>query len=175
MKKIGGSTNHSVGSLMSFALVGLFAILSMLLAVIGIDAYQSIVDATQNTNDARASMSYITNKVRSSDYEDNVSIAEREGVRMLVIGQDEYDPSYKSCIYFYEGELMEQFYDPDEEFYPEDGRALVELEDLHFYWQENGMLLITVITRDGTPHNLYIGVRSRTDRRGGDFGFAQAE
>lgn len=54
---------------MVFALLlyGLFALLSLLLVLIGAQVYRSIVRQTEARSDTRASLSYVANKIRSAE------------------------------------------------------------------------------------------------------------
>ena len=69
---------------MVFALLlyGLFALLSLLLVLIGAQVYRSIVRQTEARSDTRASLSYVANKIRSAE---EARLETREGVPVLVL------------------------------------------------------------------------------------------
>ena len=56
---------HSVDMVFALLLYGLFALLSLLLVLIGAQVYRSIVRQTEARSDTRASLSYVANKIRS--------------------------------------------------------------------------------------------------------------
>lgn len=157
-----GSINHNIGGLFTFALVGVFAVLAMLLAVIGINAYQSVIDRTQLVNETRASVSYVTNKVRSGDLSGRVRVDTYEGGDMLVIGQESLDETYETRIYMYDGTLREQLYDSyDEEFYPEDGEELIDIQGFSVEWKDDNLIGMDITTMDGRTHSVAVAIRSR--------------
>ena len=54
--------NHSVDALFALLLYGLFALLSLLLVLIGAQVYRGIVRRTDARSDLRASLSYVANR-----------------------------------------------------------------------------------------------------------------
>lgn len=161
MSSRGGSVNHNIGGLFTFALVGVFAILAMLLAVIGINAYQSVIDRTQLINETRASVSYVTNKIRSGDIAERVHVREYDGGDMLIIGQESLDETYETRIYLYDGTLREQLYDSyDEEFYPEDGEVLIDVMDFAVEWINENLVGMKITTMDGRTHSVAVAIRT---------------
>lgn len=160
-KTVIGSSSHQIGTLFTFALVAVFAILALFLAVVGIEDYQSVLDIASLNNDVRVSIGYIANKIRTCDEAGNVEIFEINGQKLLRLRQVEGGDEYNSCIYFYEGTLCEQPYgQEDEEFMLEDGEALVSVKAFEIDMDEKGLVSISVTTEDEKVHGVKIAVRS---------------
>lgn len=160
MSKARALKNHNVSGLYTFALVGVFVILSMLLAVLGVNAYQNIIDRAQVANDARASVNYVLNKVRTDDTAGHMSVQEFDGHDMLVIEHRDEDSVYQTRIYQYEGTLREGFYDTEYEFYPEDGEKIIDILDFTLIQNQAGLLEMTITTADGRAHTSAAAIRS---------------
>lgn len=58
---------HTADTLFVVLLYGLFALLSLLLILIGARVYKRTVEHTEARGDVRASLSYVANKVRAAD------------------------------------------------------------------------------------------------------------
>ena len=73
---------HTADTLFVVLLYGLFALLSLLLILIGARVYKRTVEHTEARGDVRASLSYVANKVRAAD---RVSLETRDGLSVLVL------------------------------------------------------------------------------------------
>ena len=112
---------------MVFALLlyGLFALLSLLLVLIGAQVYRSIVRQTEARSDTRASLSYVANKIRSAE---EARLETREGVPVLVLPEQAGEQTYETLIYFYDGLLRELFQREEDAFLPANGEELTPLQ-----------------------------------------------
>ena len=128
---------------MVFALLlyGLFALLSLLLVLIGAQVYRSIVRQTEARSDTRASLSYVANKIRSA-----------EEARLEQAGEQ----TYETLIYFYDGLLRELFQREEDAFLPANGEELTPLQAFTMEESPGGLLTVTSRGADGRDHTLHI-------------------
>jgi len=156
------SGGSGMSGLFTFALIGLFAILSLLVAVIGVRAYQSVIEINGHNNDTRASLSYISNKVRTGDEAGAIRIEEKDGIPMVSIEQVVEDELFVTQIYFFENALWEQSstLDDEYEFDPEYGEYLVDIGAFEVTQPRDGLIAMSITTLDGTTHTMHMAVRS---------------
>lgn len=163
---MGHRSGSNVSNMFTFALVALFALLSLLLAVIGIDVYQHVLASTDNNNQARASLNYVANKIRAGDAEGQITLEERENLDVLIL-QDPDAPDYDLSFYYYNSTLMEQYGRTDTAFQPERGEALVRLDAYEVMEDAPGLFSFSVVTTDGNAYDMHVALRS-TSAEGGE-------
>ena len=149
--------NHSVDALFALLLYGLFALLSLLLVLIGAQVYRGIVRRTDARSDLRASLSDVANKVRSAP---EANLENRDGLTVLVLPEQSGEQTFETLIYFYDGTLREMFQMQGDAFTPSYGEELAALAA--FSIEESADGLLTVISRgaDGQDHTLHIQKRA---------------
>jgi len=158
--------SQNIGGMFTFALVGLFSILALLVAVVGVQAYQSVLDSNDLNHETRTSLSYFINKVRSSDSRGYVSIGVLNDNDALLIDHDYGGELYQTRIYFFEGALYEQLVELGEDFYPEIGQELVSVQAFTVQMVKPGLIGMSVTTNDGETHTVHMAVRSYVHGRG---------
>lgn len=156
---MGGRSGGNVSNMFTFALVALFAILALLLAVIGIDVYQRVLHSADSNNQARASLNYVANKLRAGDVEGQVALEQREGLPVLVL-RDPNAPDYDLSFYYYNSTLMEHYEHAGEVFLPGDGEALVELSAYDVTETAPGLLSFSVATTEGQDFSMHVALRT---------------
>ena len=132
---------HTVDTLFVFLLYGLFALLSVLLILIGARVYRRTVENTEARGDVRASLSYVANKIRSSD---RAALETRSGLSVLVLTQRAGEEDFETCIYYTGGALKEYLTEAEAPFYPEKGETVTALTAFSFA-EEDGLLIVTSV------------------------------
>lgn len=132
---------HSIDVLFMFVLFAIFAVLSVLIIFIGSGVYGRITENKEINEQTRTTLSYITNKVRETDGEDNVFLMEKEGNQVLVLRHEYDDYSSDTWIYEYNSKLMEMTVDAGDEFELRFGDVLIDTSDVRFYIDEEKKLL----------------------------------
>ena len=145
--------NHSVDALFALLLYGLFALLSLLLVLIGAQVYQGIVRRTDARSDLRASLSYVANKVRSAP---EANLENRDGLTVLVLPEQSGEQTFETLIYFYDGLLRELFQREEDAFLPANGEELTPLQAFTMEESPGGLLTVTSRGADGRDHTLHI-------------------
>ena len=144
---------HSTNVLFMLILFTLFAVLSVLLIIVGSNVYKNIVDSQEKNGTSRNMLSYVTNKVRLCT--DKVFIEEKDGTKVLVIEID----SQETLIFFKDGEIKEATISAGDDYNLHFGDVIGEADYFSFELNENTDMLKLKIVMDGKPKTIevYIG------------------
>lgn len=157
------ASGRSVSSLFVYMLIGMFALFSLLLVLIGAGAYQGIVRDEEHTAQVRTSLSYIASKVRAGDATGAVFVEEYQGTSVLALRQDA--ESAITRIYCLPGDqdvepgLYELFTDAEEEPNLEDGQRIADVTAFEAR-QVDGGIEIGVTTAMGDAQRMRLRLRS---------------
>lgn len=162
--KKGALGAHSMGGLFTFALISLFALLSLLLMVYGVRAYRGIAEASDQSGGARTALSYLSNKVRTGDEAGMVTLSDQSGVRLLSIAQEIDGARYETRIYCQGGKLYEQFAFAGLEFDPADGEFLLDA-NVDISWAGDNLISLAVDLGGGETAHTSIALRGRGEAR----------
>lgn len=145
--------SHSVNAMFMLVLFTLFAVLSVLLIIIGSNVYKNIVDSQEKNGTARNMLSYVTNKVRTSTKE--VFVEEKDGVQVLVIEVD----SQETLIFFRDGELKEATIAAGDDYNLDFGDVIGYADLFSFELNKNTNMLKLKVVIDGKSKIIetYIG------------------
>ncbi len=148
--------NRSADTVFALILLTLFAVLALLLVIIGGNAYRATVERTERNNQLRTSVSYIANKVRAAGKD--AELKNVDGVHTLVLREQSETGTYVTYIYEYNGSLCEFYGAEDDMFSPADGEALVKSSGIDFA-EQDGILTISAVQSNG--QNMQICIRLR--------------
>lgn len=116
---------HGMQGVFVFVLLGLFALMSTLMVLLGAQMYRSAVSNASENNARRVLSAYLRSMVRAEDAFESVKIEDHDGVTAVALYEDIDDDSYVTWIYQYDGRVMEQFTSAGYDFDPEDGTPIV--------------------------------------------------
>ena len=144
---------HSINAMFMLVLFTLFAVLSVLLIIIGSNVYKNIVDSQEKNGTARNMLSYVTNKVRTCT--DDICVEEKDGVKVLAIEVD----SQETLIFFRDGVIKEATIAAGDDYNLEFGDIIGEADDFSFDLDEHTNMLKLKIVMDGKAKAIetYIG------------------
>lgn len=157
---------HHISGLFIFLLIAAYAVFSLLLVLIGVQAYRSVVQTSDVNGQVRTSISYVANKIRTSD--GAVKVKQMDGVSVLTIRQateDDDEGEYETRIYFLpdeggvNGALYEQVVGKEEPFDPELGDLICEIRQFDIE-QADGMVRLNLSTKNGENHKLDMRLRA---------------
>ena len=143
----------SMGSVLNFALMALFAMLSILIVIAGAKVYQSVGEAEIRSHNTRTAIAYLTNKVRASDEAGMVSVEEHSGQSVLVLSGVYGQKKYNTYIYCRDGALCESFSAASSPFDPQLGEPIAEARELQLLL-DGALLRIGIVETDGTAHSV---------------------
>jgi len=151
---------HVADVLFTLALFCVFAICSMLVIVIGANAYTSSLDRMDAAFDSRTTLSYIAGKIRQNDAVDSIYLGDIAGIPALVMEQDYDGRIFTTYIYHHEGILKELMLGPDSEAGPESGQSLIPVHSLGMEQAGEGIYRFTCTDSEGLTTEMLIVPRS---------------
>ena len=120
--------SHVISQAFVFLLLGLFAVFSTLMVLLGAQLYRGIVDQTEAHNARRVLYSYVNNAVRGNNAADLIHMEQIDGVDALVFDWFVDGEHYETKVYCHEGTLRELFSEAGEAFEPDYGEIICRAE-----------------------------------------------
>ncbi|MCR5596352.1 MAG: DUF4860 domain-containing protein [Lachnospiraceae bacterium] len=151
-----GEKKHMVDILFVLTLFFVFALSALTLVVLGANIYRSTVNHMDESFTDRTSYAYVTQKIRQSDEEGRISVADFNGKNACVITQEKNDTVYNNYIYEYDGYLCELLARADMQMSPEDGTKILEIEDFKIEKINDKLYKVHLSFKDGKIMHLYI-------------------
>ena len=149
--------SHTISGVFVFLLLGIFAVFSTVMVLLGARAYRNIAEQADGHNAARLSTAYVRSMIRSDDEENAVAPEDVNGIRTITMRNVYDEEEYITRIYVYDGMLREWFASADLDFEPENGEAVCAADEMAA--ELNGPLL-TVRVRSGNAwHEVNIALR----------------
>lgn len=149
---------HEIQNAYVRVLLGLFAILCALMALLGTQAWRDAARRADEHSAERILRSFVRSAVRSEDAWGAVSVEEIDGVRTLTLTRVIDGEEYARRIYCFEGKLCERFTSARLAFEPEFGEVLCEAQS--FEPELSGSLLTaTIAGADGEARTVRIALR----------------
>lgn len=145
MNRTGSS--HSISGVFVFLLLGIFALFSTVLVLLGAKSYRSTVEHSEAHNNARIASSYIRSMLRADDEADVLRIEEVEGVQTISMVNDYGFDSYVTRLYVYDGSLREWFAGSDIPFEPHGGETVCAADSMEAEL-EDGLLTVVIRSDD---------------------------
>ncbi len=143
----------------TFALLAAFALLSLLIVLLGARVYRLVEDTSRRNFEQRTALSYVAGKVRALDAADSVNVETIDGADVLVLSAAYGGTRYNTYIY-YDGEgLCECFARADRGLNRALGDRLVPLAGFAVS-REGSLLLVGVTGTDGTESALSLFLQS---------------
>ena len=154
-------TRHeSLKKLVVFMLLGLFLLLSMLLVLLGAQAYKANNDRVNAHNTQRVLSAYIRSAMQAEDNADSIAVLEKDGVCVLAVryGADEEDAA---CRYIFcaEGELQEKYQLAERQLVLSGGETICAAEKMEAAL-EDGCLRVNVTDAQGNEQEVCIALRT---------------
>lgn len=163
-------SSHAISGLFVFLLLGIFAVFSTVMVLLGVKAYRGAVERTEAHNEARISASYIRSMLRADDEAGVFAIEPCEGIITEEDGEktvsvetltlrNNYDgEEYVTRLYTYGGFLREWFTRAEEPFQPEHGEIVCPAEELSA--ELSGSLLTVHVTAGGVQEEILFAMRT---------------
>ncbi len=153
-----GGVRHSMQGVFIFVLLGLFALMSTLMVLLGAQMYRATVDRATANNESRVLSAYIRGMVRAEDARQAVSVEEVDGVRVLALREQIDGDDYVTWIYQYEDQLYEQFMDEAFGFEPDFGTEVCPVGSFEPEL-DGGLLTVRMTDEKGAPCTVQVALR----------------
>lgn len=134
-----------------FALLAAFALLSLVVVLVGARSYRMINDSAERAFVSRTGMSYLIGKVRGADEQGALEIRNESGLVVLTLAQQIGDERYLTYIYCDSSAVREYFARADLAFSPDYGEKIFDASDMQLSFQD-GLLTIEVRDISGETH-----------------------
>lgn len=163
-------SSHTASGLFVFLLLGVFAVFSTVMVLLGVKAYRGAVDRTEAHNASRISSAYIRSMLRADDEAGVFSVESCEGtvgepgaeqsvtVDALTLRND-YGEEYITRIYVYGGALREWFTRASEPFRPDRGEIVCPADELTA--EKTGSLLTVRIRTGDAAQDILLSLRAK--------------
>ena len=123
-------SSHAISGVFVFLLLGIFAVFSTVMVLLGARAYKGTVDRLSEHNAMRIAPAYVRSMVRSDDGNGVLKVEDEAGMPVISL-LNEYDgEQYVTRIYCYDGALREWFTEANADFVPEDGEEVCACDDM---------------------------------------------
>ena len=155
-----GKKAFMAGLISMVFLLGIFAVASLFLINIGVQVYKNVVIANNDNFELRTSLSYLATRVRQADQTGMVEIREEDGIKILVLGEENEDGDFETCLYFWDGFLYEHFMEKGGYFEPGYGMETFEVESLIMEQKASGQLYFRATGGGGDTEELYMTLRA---------------
>lgn len=154
------TVSHSMQGVFVFVLLGLFAVMSTLMVLLGAQMYRNTVEHADRNNEDRVMAAYVRSMVRAEDADSAVGVEQQGDITALALREELDGERYVTWLYCYDGSLYEQFTSSDD-FEPESGTAICPAT--RFEPRLEGGLL-TVVMTDGSGQDSTVQVALRCAR-----------
>lgn len=135
------------GRVFTALLFALFVVTLLMALLVGTGVYRTLYDVRTDANETRLGLNLIANSVRANDAVDAVAVGSGPEGRSLVLVERLESGTYETRIYFFEGQIVEEYALADAAYTPEKATKIVA-SDLFDFAYENGLL--TVSTDQGS-------------------------
>ncbi|MDD4311799.1 MAG: DUF4860 domain-containing protein [Eubacteriales bacterium] len=140
-----------------FALLAAFALLSLVVVIVGARSYRAINTTAEQAYVSRTGLSYLISKVRGADEAGQIEIRNADGQSVLTLGQEIDGERYATYIYCDGTQVREYFAQADRAFSPEYGESIFQASALHVTLDQS-LLTIEIVDETGKTHttSLYL-------------------
>lgn len=146
---------HAVGGLFVFLLLAVFAVMCLVTVLLSVQGYLGIEEDVNRYASQRVLTGYLRGKVRASDWSGGVTLREEDTGTVLCLRQGEWE----TRVYAAGGALREQLCEVGEEFDPELGERIAEVDGMTGTLSDRRLTL--TLTRDaGETVTLTLALRS---------------
>lgn len=152
------TVQHSMQGVFVFVLLGLFAVMSTLMVLLGAQMYRNTVDHATANNEDRVLGAYVRSMIRAEDTSGAMEIGEYNGVKTLAMREDLDGETYVTWLYCYDGNMYEWFTSDDGDFRPESGTAICPAQSFEPHL-ENGLLTVDMTNAKGVRETVRVALR----------------
>ena len=122
--------SHSISGVFVFLLLGIFAVFSTVMVLLGAKAYKATAERAADHNASRIASAYMRSMVRADDSLDSLSVEDLDGLPAVTMRYEYDGVEYLTRIYVYEGMIRELFTDAETEFEPDYGEVVCAVDEM---------------------------------------------
>ena len=160
MLRLDNRRSTKIDSVFVIALFTMFAVTAFLLILIGAKQYQHTADTMDTNYESRTISSYLTEKIRQSDSQGQISIVELENLSALALETVENDVTYITYIYYYDNALREIVVNDSSVFSLGTGQEIIKTGGFETELVDDDLLKITITTTNEEKQTLFLSLHS---------------
>lgn len=164
MLRLDNRRSNKIDGVFVIALFTMFAITAFLLILIGARQYQHTADTMDANYESRTISSYLTEKIRQSDSQGIIQIAELDGVQALAIESVENDVTYITYIYYYKDALREIVVNELSVFALDSGQEIIKTGGFTAEMVADDLLKISITSTENQKQVLYLPLHSNSGK-----------
>ena len=149
--KLKKNTDHSISSLFSLLLFGIFVLFLMLMLLFSARIYQQTVKQTDSDSELGTAITYLTTKFRQHDQADEIFSGTLDGTPALCFRDKINEKDYITYIYLKDENLMELFTASDSQASSSAGTVISSLSDFQVKEMEHGFYRLSLEILPGFP------------------------
>ena len=153
-----GRKKHSVNMLFTILLLGIFALASVFVAIMGAKVYANSADKMQSNFDTRTSLIFLSGKIHTNP-SDNFSVRDLNGTTALVLTEEIQGVEYESWIFVVNDKLCEARIFAGDTVFPGTAQQIMDLRELDAEIKDGG-IEISVLTISGERNSTFISART---------------
>lgn len=150
------SHKHSVDSISTLLLFGLYVLFLLFLLLFGAGNYKAAVQDLDTGNNLYTAASYITTKFRQHDEAGSVSLENIQGTQALCLQETINQKSYVTYIYFWQNSLKELFTASDSQADLSMGTTVAALSDFQTEILNGTFFHFTLTDENGQSSSFFL-------------------
>jgi len=135
--------NRNIDTVFVLIVFGIFAFSVLMVLMLGAGVYRNINEISRSKQDEHTVASYVWTKIKNFDSKDSITVGSFGDSSALFIAEEIGNVQYQTIIYKYDGWLHELFSEKALEFSPQNGRRIVQIDEMEFSYADNGLIEIT--------------------------------
>lgn len=151
------NVQHSMQGAFVFVLLGLFAVMSTLMVLLGAQMYHNTVERSTQNNEDRVLSAYVRSMVRAQDTAASVSVQSYDGVKALTMVSEEDERAFTTWLYCYDGWLYEHYTGGSDTLSPEKGTAICPARSFEPVIEGN-LLTVKMTDADGARETVRVAL-----------------
>ena len=153
-----GKKRHNVNMMFTIVLLGIFALMAIFVAVMGVKVYANSADKLHANFETRTSIVYLSEKIRTNP-NGSYDIRDVDGSTALVLTEKLGEQYYESWIFVSDETLREVIVAQGDNVFPSAAQQIMPLRSLDLQ-KKNGGIEITVVTVEGDKNSTFISGRT---------------
>ena len=149
-----GKKKHAVNMMFTILLLGLFALTSIFVAMMGVKVYANSADKMHANFDTRTSIVYLSEKIRTCAGDD-FDVRELDGSTALVLSEEVEGNIYESWIFVSDDQLCEATIIKGDTIIPGAAQHIMPLKSFDAQRTSDGIEL-TAVTMEGDRNTTFI-------------------
>ena len=139
--------NRNIDTVFVLIVFSIFAFSVLMVLMLGAGIYRNINEISRAEQHEHTAFSFIWTKVKNFDDINAISVGDFDGSPAIFIDETIGETDYRTAIYIYDGWLLELFSETILEFSPQNGRRIVQIDNMTFNETDHGLIEVIMGSR----------------------------